>query len=110
MGSCKVAKLQSCKVAKLQSCKVAMLQSCKVAKLQSCKVAKLQSCNGKAFSLLTKIRLQTDKQTDRQTNGRTSSLLELLVAAKNWGELPQVKSDRYCCKQYDSSFSPKLLT
>ena len=77
LQSYKDAKLQSCKVAKLQSCKVAKLQCCNVAKLQSYR-CKVQGCKGAKLTA-KKIRGQANKQA----NGVTSSLLELLVAAKN---------------------------
>ena len=48
--------------------------------MQRCKGAKVQRCK---IDSLKKIRWQTSRQTDRQTNRVTSSLLELLVAAKN---------------------------
>ena len=78
-----------------------MVQMFKGSKVQRCKDLKVQSAMVQRCKIdsLKKIRWQTSRQTDRQTNRVTSSLLELLVAAKNvihytqvWPELSKAHS------------------
>ena len=85
MQRCKGAKVQRCKGSKLKGEKVqrAKVQRCKCAKVQRCKGAELPSCQGGKCNVDS----LKNTVTDKQANGVTSSLLELLVAAKN---LPKV--------------------
>ena len=73
--------MQRCKGAKVQRCKGSKGQRFKGAKGKRCKGAKVQRWKGDKLTA-EKIRGQANTQTCKQTSGVTSSLLELLVAAK----------------------------
>ena len=85
---CKLLVLQIACVANSKCCKLKVLQiaiaaNCKCCKWQvllpPCKGPKVEKCKDDR----KKIRGQASKQTNGQTDGVTSSLLKLLVAAKN---------------------------